>query len=332
MRRRGIFDVVEGFYTSHAVWALHRLGALSRLHSRMDISNLAEQFGCDEEQLKAVVDYLYRTTDLLKREGNRYELSPEYRAYSNSVGFHLDKFLGAYGPPIVRFTDVLTNASAGSVRRNSKALAEAFAQLVPHRPSLTARVLQTWNATSLLDLGCGVGTLLIELAEADPTFEGWGIDSNPDMVKISTQRIQSASLGTRIHVAQGDVRTLDKSTLGRISLEKISFVYARSVINEFFADGGQGAITALGHLKRLLPGRVLLIEDYSGRLTSNQDVAQTHHHTLLQDLAQVVSGQGIPPPTLSGWARIYAAAECDLLKAYEGDNDGIIWFIHALRL
>jgi hypothetical protein len=73
MLRHGVLDIVEGFYTSHAVWTLHRIGALPRLHARIGISALAEQLGCDEQLLNALVDYVYQTTDLLKREGNRYE-------------------------------------------------------------------------------------------------------------------------------------------------------------------------------------------------------------------------------------------------------------------
>lgn len=330
MPRRSPLDLVEGFYTSQAVWALHRLGALRSLEDTTDISDLAEQLNCDEHLFSALIDYVYHTTDLLIREGTRYHLSPTHRANSD-LGFHIDKFLGAYGPAIADVIDVLADPTKGPTLRDGAALARAFIQLAPQSPSLTGQLLQAWRIPSLLDLGCGTGNLLIELAQSDLEFHGWGVDSSSDMVTTATEHIRHAGLSARIQIAHGDVRALNRSAVLQ-SREAIRALYARSVINEFFADRGRSAVDILLNLKRLFPGRRLFIEDYYGRLTHNRPVNPAHQHTLLQDLAQAVSGQGIPPPDLPGWAQVYEAAGCDFVKAYEGDNNGVAWFIHVLHL
>jgi SAM-dependent methyltransferase len=331
MFRHSAVEVIEGFYTAHAVWALHRLGALSRLAAGTDLSDLAEQLGCDAALLAALVEYVHHTTDLLDRDGDRYILAAPHRGY-NTVGFHLDKFIGAYGPAIANVLDLLRNPGLGPALRNRDALARAFTRRVAHRPSLTVRLLHTWDVSSLLDLGCGTGTVLVELAESDPTFRGWGIDASRQMVDAATERVRLAELDDRVQITQGDVRTMDQAMMGRIASAGVSAAYGRSLLNEFFADGGRGATEVLSTLRRLLPGRLLFVEDYYGHLTYGRGPDPAHRHTVVQDLAQVVSGQGVPPPNLGGWARIYAAAGCGLLKAYEGDNDGIRWFVHVLAL
>ena len=57
-----------------------------------------------------------------------------------------------------------------------------------------------------------------------------------------------------------------------------------------------------------------------------------YRHTLLQDMAQSISGQGIPPADVAQWAAVYEAAGCGLLHVYEGDSSGIAWFVHVVRL
>jgi len=331
MSRHGTLDVIEGFYTAHAVWALHRLGALSPLAAGANPSELAGQLGCDAPLLVALVEYVHQTTDLLDLDGDRYSVAAPYRGY-NALGFHLDKFIGAYGPAVAEILDLLHAPGRGPALRNSDALARAFARRVAHRPSLTLRLLRTWDVSSLLDLGCGAGTLLVELAESDPTFRGWGVDASRQMVDAATERVRLAGLGDRVQITEGDVRTMDEAVTRGIASAGVSAVYGRSLLNEFFADGGRGATEVLTALRRLLPGRLLFVEDYYGHLTHGRGPDPAHQHTMLQDLAQVVSGQGVPPPDLASWARIYAAAGCGLLKVYEGDNDGIRWFVHVLAL
>ncbi|WP_144440830.1 methyltransferase domain-containing protein [Streptomyces roseifaciens] len=328
--RRDAMDVIEGFYCSQTVWALHRLGVLPRLEDGADVPALAEEFALDEQLLSAVLDFIHRTTDLLVREDHHYRLAPSCRPYRRTA-FHLEKFLGAYGPVIAGTATVLAAPGSGPELRDLPSLARAFGQLEPRSPSLTARVLRAWGVTSLFDLGCGAATLLVELATADPEFRGWGADSSDAMVKAADERISRSGLGGRLRILRSDVRELGGLT-PRPDVEDVQALYGRSIANEFFADGGRSAVEVLTGLKELFPGRLLFLEDYYGRLTHHPPAGGNHRHTLLQDLAQVLSGQGVPPPDLPGWSGVYQAAGCSLVKAYEGHNEEISWFIHVLVL
>ncbi|MEU8547241.1 class I SAM-dependent methyltransferase [Streptomyces roseoverticillatus] len=328
--RRNPMDVIEGFYCSQTVWALHRLGVLPRLEDSADVTALAEEFVLDEQLLSAVLDFVHRTTDLLVREDHRYRLAPSCRPYRR-IAFQLEKFLGAYGPVIAGAAAVLGDPGTGPGLRDHPSLARAFGQLEPRSPSLTAQVLRAWGVTSLFDLGCGAATLLVELATADPDFRGWGADASDAMVSAASQRISRSGLDGRLRILRSDVRELG-GLITRPDVEDVQALYGRSIANEFFADGGRSAVDVLTELREVFPGRLLFLEDYYGRLTHRPPADGNHRHALLQDLAQVLSGQGVPPPDLPGWSRVYQAADCTLVKAYEGHNDDISWFIHVLIL
>jgi hypothetical protein len=73
---------------------------------------------------------------------------------------------------------------------------------------------------------------------------------------------------------------------------------------------------------------VLLIGDYYGQLGHRRP---PRSHTLaMHDFAQVISGQGIPPPDLASWKQIYRAARCSLVHVIQ-DHEAS-FFVHLLKL
>jgi hypothetical protein len=328
--QRTLLDVVEGFYTGHAVWTLRRIGALDRLKSGADLAELGRELGCDERLLAAVVEYVFHTTDLITREDGRYSLSPLYRD-DGRLAFQLEKFLGAYGACVEGMADVISDPDRGPALRNDEALARAFGEVDVHRPSLTRQVLEAWEVASLFDLGCGTAALLIELAEGNPNFRGWGMDANAIMVETAARNIRLADVERQVEVAQDDVRAMGGGAAPAFR-DDVEALYGRSILNEFFVDDGAAAIEVLRGLRRWFPRRLFFVEDYYGCLTRDVESVDGRQHTLLQDLAQALSGQGVPPADLTGWQFVYESAGCSLVKAYEGNNEGIAWFIHVLRL
>jgi SAM-dependent methyltransferase len=325
-----LLDVIEGAFTGHAVWTLHRIGALDRLRSGADVAELGRELRCDQHLVAAVVEYVFLTTDLLARENGRYTLSRPY-CDGGRMNFQLEKFLGAYGPCVERMVEVVGDPSLGPALRDESALARAFQVVDTRRPSLTQQVLEAWEITSLFDLGCGTAALLIELAEANSLFRGWGIDASPKMVETAARNIQRAGLEPRVEIGQNDVRTIGVGAAPGYCRD-VGALYGRSILNEFFADDGACATKILRQLRRWFPRRLFFVEDYYGCLTRDAQSVEGRNHTLLQDLAQVLSGQGVPPADLAGWQGVYESAGCSLVKAYEGENDGIAWFIHVVQL
>lgn len=330
MVRRDLVSIIEGFYLCHIMYYLYRSGALATLRSPTEGRDLAATLNCDPDLLIALLEFAYQRTDVLQRSATgKYRLSPQY-ALHVKLGFQLDKFIGAYGPAFAKIPEAIQRPDLGRTLIDPVRLAAAYEGLPAHSPSIVGQVLTAWDIDSLLDLGCGPARLLIELGTADPNFRGWGIDANPTMYKIAERRIDEAQLSGRIRLMNGDVQNLDLVDLD--SVKEVSALHAGSLLNEFFHDGSSSAITFLSCLRARFHGRLLFVSDYFGKLTRMSRVPARYRHNLLQDAAQAISGQGVPPPDLAGWVAVYDAAGCSILDAYHGENDGVDWFVHIVRL
>jgi SAM-dependent methyltransferase len=208
---------------------------------------------------------------------------------------------------------------------DSKAFVRAFAAGVDFSRGIVTALIVAAQPSNLLDLGCGSGSLLVELAKVDPAFQGIGIDSQRQMCALARRHIRNNSLDSRIRVLHLDARQVDR-------LPNAAALHASSLMNELFQDGPSEAVNYLKKLKRRFRNRDLWVVDYYGRLGINARDSGEQLHGLLHDLIQVLSGQGIPPSNLKSWRSIYRSADCQLREVHEFSDAGIDWFVHRLRL
>ncbi len=61
----------------------------------------------------------------------------------------------------------------------------------------------------LLDVGCGPGDVLLQLAGEIPDASLWGIDPSAQMVKIAEKRVAKLGFSGRVTVAEGSSREFD---------------------------------------------------------------------------------------------------------------------------
>lgn len=327
--RCSLLDVVEGFYLSQAVDFLHREGLLEQLAEPRVPAELAARAGLEADRFALLLEYLARRSDLVEEDGGRYRLGGAY-GDGTLLAFQLDQYLGAYGPNVRLLGEALRSRRNASTLVDRDRHADAFGRL--ERPSfpMLPRVLAELEVRRLLDLGCGAGSLLLALARADDGFRGWGIDANPAMCARARERLAAAELDGRVTVIEADATdpaALEAAAAG-IDAE-IEAVSAVSLVNELFGDGGRPAVEWLGRLRAALPGRLLVVADYYGRLGRGPGTAS--RKVLLHDVVQVLSGQGVPPPDLDGWRRLYEDSGCRLLDSLAGEGD-VPWLIHLVRL
>jgi SAM-dependent methyltransferase len=332
MRNWEPLEAVEGYFISNIVYQLHRNRVFERLALNDSVTDIAADLGYDESLLRTVLEFVYQTTPLvLRRQPNEFSLNPIYLPY-HRLGFLLDKFIGGYGGALAQLDDVLRSPALGGTVVDPAALAQAFASIGSDGVKLSSQLLRAYQIRTLLDLGCGPAALLLDLALAEPTFKGWGIDESSSMCTIAAERVADAGLANRISVIQGDVRDLGARLPGEKRAD-VEALYGRSILNEFFRLGNEEAVEFVAMLKNLFPNRLFFVADYYGKLTRVRPrQPRKYRHTLLHDVVQAVSGQGIPPADVSGWAQIYRAADCSIVHVYEGNNNGIEWFIHVVRL
>jgi hypothetical protein len=329
--KRGVLDIIEGGYAAGIVYQLHRSQVFACLDGAKTVEEVAADRGYQPALLRAALDFISETTDVITRtRPGTYRLNPRYLSYRH-FGFQLDKFIGAYGSAVDNLEDTLRGTTAGQSLVDRGRLAAAFSQVDQQAPSLSSMLIREWQVDSLLDLGCGPAALLVELGLTESGFRGWGIDRSAEMCAVAIERVGRAGLADRVQIINGDVRSLGEH-MGAEMRDQVGALHGSSILNEFFGAGHDEAIGFLNGLRLLYPGRLLFAVDYYGKLGTRGPRSRGFGHTLVQDLAQVMSGQGVPPSGLDEWSAIYDAAECGLLHAYHGTSEGIEWFAHVVRL
>jgi SAM-dependent methyltransferase len=326
----GAAELAEGYFLALIVYQLHRGGVLGSLVPGRAVPEIAAERGYDAELLRALLEFVHQRSDVLERDGrDRYRLNPEYAPYAR-FAFHLDKLIGAYGPAVQRLEESLCSPGLGAALVDQGALADAFDAAGAAGTEAQVAILRDWRVGPLVDLGCGPGALLVELASGAPGFIGWGIDASAQMCAAASKRVAEAGLDGVVKIIHGDAREVAQH-LGD-DVDRVSALHCRSLMNELFRRGTGEAVEFVETLSDDFRDRLLFVSDYYGKLGTRDDIPDRYAHTLTHDLAQAISGQGIPPPDLSRWAEVYRAAGVRLLHAYEGEHAGIAWFVHAVRL
>lgn len=321
--RLRVLDLVEAFQLSHAVFTLHSLGLFTALKEPVTAEELSAKYSLDPVMLRGVLEYLAARTDLLRKSGGRFVTT---RRYAEGARFLLDLYIGAYGGNAAQLAKLLRDPSAAPDVVDRARHARAFAAVAGSALGQLPEIVRQLEFNHILDLGCGTGALLLELAARDSHFVGWGVDLNVAMCKMARARISSARLGKRVRVFRGDCGNLS-SALPRQVRAQVRAVTACNVANEMFTDGHSAAIAWLRGLGESFPGRPLMIVDYYGRLGKKR---RGSRETLLHDYIQLISGQGVPPATAAEWRSIYAQAGCQLVHIIE--DKVTTRFIHILRL
>jgi SAM-dependent methyltransferase len=329
--KQSLLGSIAGAYTAEILLQLKRLKILSELKRWQTANEISKKFACDPSILGILLEFLSQNSVVIQRsQGGSYRINPRSGNMSE-VTFCLEKFMGAYGRTLRNIGTILR--SQGAVRKilDERALASAFGDLGIIATPVIPDVMARQGIRCVLDLACGPGSLLIELGSRNKKFRGYGVDSSSAMCRIAKSRIHRLKFSNRICIRRGDARNIEHC-FAAAEIREIEAVHARSLLNEFFRGGSREVVRLLRGLRRVLPGRIAWFVDYYGRLGWDLPVNRELLYTSLHDVVQSVSRQGIPPPDVRAWKRIYADSGCKLLEALEFKSDGIHWFIHNVRL
>lgn len=317
-------DLVEGLYLGHALAALRTHGLTERLRTPAHPAELAADCRVDRHVLVGMLHYLAaRTTLVSATSPGRFVLSDGYDA---QAAFLIDLYGRAFAPLAASIGTLLRRPGEGPRLVDRGAQSDAFTD--DEGTGALTDLLGKLAFTSMLDLGCGTGSVLRSLASRDLGFSGIGIDANPAMCRAGRRLGREAGLGRRVRLVVGDARFPARVVEPR-ARRGIEALLARDFVNELCRDDGRRAIAWLRRLRRVFPGRALVVADYYGRLgTPGEPTAD--RHVLLHDFVQLLSGQGIPPSDADGWERLYAAAGCRLAAVIEDSRSPR--FVHVVKL
>lgn len=199
-------------------------------------------------------------------EGRRFRLAP-----------HMDKILASPGHPrdltgYIRLgTAFLSEDFAGSrdafhtgesvpFQGRSEAFADTIGDAIGGLHMATARKLlpdlegmtQTLESGGrVLEIGCGTGRFLAQLATAWPNAHCTGADIDPTGIEIARKNIRKAGLDTRVELIESDV--------AKLPVQSYDAVVMIEVLHEIAPQIRQHVIDGCAHV--LKPGGWLLIVD-----------------------------------------------------------------------
>ena len=312
-----VFDLVEAYQLSRAVAVLNDLEVFDS-QKPFSARQLATKHGLDATMLAGVLEYVALRTELLRRTSRG-----QFVATRNASRFLIDLYIGAYGSTADQLAPILRDPARAPASVDRVRYARAFESVGSAAQGILPDVVSALEFKYTLDLGGGNGDLLLELARRDAEFVGWGIDSNPAMLKVARSRA-----GKRVQFLEADCTRL-RETLPANIRSQVGSLTCCNVANEMFARGERQAISWFHELRKLFPARPLLICDYYGRLGRSKN-RKAQRETLLHDYAQLISGQGVPPADAAEWRSIYERAGCRPLHIIE--DKATTRFVHLLSL
>jgi SAM-dependent methyltransferase len=262
-----LYDLVAGYHATHMMEIARELGVWEALTRDPGLASgdLAERLGTDP----FYTDVLCRTAfsfGLLDREGDGWRMAPHF---DQILGNPESSFYLACAPRVHMvlgddYPDYPGHFRAGTTRsyqqhgeRFMREVAEALKTLprifldlvLPNLPGLQARLA---SGARVLDVGCGGGWAVVQLAERFPETTCVGIDLEPYSVELAKRLIAERGLTGRC-----EARLQSADELG----EDDSFDVATSflVVHEIAPARKPGAFAAVA--RALKPGGSFLVFD-----------------------------------------------------------------------
>jgi SAM-dependent methyltransferase len=262
-----LYDLIAGYHATHMMEIARELGvweALVRQPGR-DAEALAAELGTDP----FYTDVLCRTAfsfGLLEREGGGWRMAPHF---DQILGDPASSFYLACAPRAHMmlgedYRDYPGHIRAGTVRPYQehgeafmrevaealKTLPRIFLDLVlPRLPGLRSRLE---GEARVLDVGCGAGWAMVQIAERFPRTACVGIDLEPYSVELARRLIAERGLGDR---CQARVQSADQ--LGEDGAYDVATSFL--VVHEIAPAAKAAAFAAVA--RALKPGGYFLIFD-----------------------------------------------------------------------
>jgi SAM-dependent methyltransferase len=309
----GMPDLLSAANLCHALLALANSGLLERLREPGPLTQDRLLDGLDERVASGFLRYL-TVRGVLEHWQGGFRLTRRGELLTGDVSLaRLGFYLEAYGPVTRRATDLLTGTATYGVD-----VARADGPLGRHSgtvstTSYTPIVLEAMRGRaggSLLDLGCGGGSLLVELCLRHPDLNGVGIDIAPDAIAIARRRAREEGVDDRAEFAVADA--FDPGTWPG-GCSGVALVCGVGVLHERFRDGDQAVIDILDTYASVLsPQGALLVGEPELRYDDRENDSDFF-------LVHVLTAQGVPRDRAS-WLELFERTRlrCDRVLRHGG--------------
>ena len=302
---------IRGYAATQAIWALMITGVADRLiaEDEVDMRRLADDANLNHHVLESIVMYLDGIS-LVRLDHNRVRLLDKGRHLIEDTR-GLFELTYAYEPLFANLTDLLTDRKqfGTDVNRRIEYVGRGSGMLCRDLPyPVMADMLQRRNCRRVLDLGCGDLAFLFFLAERISDLRGFGIDIDANMIAYSRNVLAESSMGSRIEVAEADMRNLDDLVAaGRLDVDCVTAV---DTFHEYLWHGEDQVRDILTRLRQQFPKALFVIGEFCNQPQASlrkRPTAFLEHH-LFHELSNQKIGDA------DQWRRLFREAGFQMIE------------------
>ena len=317
--------LVSDVYLAQVLVALWDSGIYEYLRDRgrIEIDAASETLGLDPAIMRSLIEYLVGW-GILTPENDSFILSAKGRPYWNYITrgvltSHMagyNQLLVNLGPLLRREIDI-NDPQLDRVGR-LVASGSGYALLGSNTIPWILKLIKQIGGTYVLDVGCGAGDFLIQLALRWPEGTGVGIDMNADAITKACANAEGAGVSDRLSFYHTKL-SAEPLTVEKAILNKVDTLTAMYLLHEFAGRGGQEAIVAaISQMRSQFPGRTLLMleGERADPVALNANPPRTYAQ-LDYSFIHPISRQG-PLRSVAEWEDIIKAAGATLRERVPG--------------
>lgn len=293
----GMPELISSMHLCMAIFAFTKSGCLDRLRAK-EWASREEILDTEEPLGRGFLTYL-RVSGVIDEWEGRFRLTPRGRLLTSEVSLaRLGFYLEAYAPVTQRMTDLLTgeavygrdvNRAGGPLSQHSGSVAAVS------YVGIVAEALAGKSIHRVLDIGCGDGSLILQLCERLPQLSGSGIDISPDAIENARTNSKRRGYEDRTAFEVADAFAPETWSESAAAADAIVGV---GVLHELFRDGEKAVITVLNRLADALTGdQVFLLGEPELRYDNKANDSDFF-------LVHVLTNQGTPRDR-SGWLEVF---------------------------
>jgi SAM-dependent methyltransferase len=259
-------ELVSDAYLAQVLVALWDSGLYEhiRVNGCVSIDQTAEDLNLEPQVLRSLVEYLVGR-GILAPEGDSFVLSKKGQPYWNYITRGvLTSHLAGYNQLLTNLGPLLRkeiSINDPRLDRSGRLVASGsgYALLGSGTIPWILKLIKQIGGTCVMDVGCGAGDFLIQLALRWEGGEGVGIDMNSEAIAEAEANAERCGVSNRLTFRHAKL-SAEPMPIEREILEKIDTLTAMYLLHEFAGRGGPAAITAaISQLRHQFPGRKLLM-------------------------------------------------------------------------
>ena len=324
--------LVSETFLAHVLVALWDSGIYEYLreHGRLEVGAASQNLNLDLETLDSLIGYLVGW-GILAPEGKSFTLSAKGKLYWNYITRGvLTAHVAGYSQVLVNLGPLLRkeiDINDPRLDRDGRLVASGagYTLLGSNTVPWILKLIKQIGGSYVMDVGCGAGDFLIQLALRWPEGGGIGIDMSGEAIAEAHANAEKSGVSDRLSFFHSKL-SAEPMSIDKEYLNKVDTLTAMYILHEFAGRGGPEAIrAAIFQMVAQFPGRKLLMLE--GEKADPAALYANPPHTYAQldySFIHPISRQG-SLRTVPEWEQIIKSAGATLVERVPGFGQVPLW-------